>query len=95
MKTHRWLRHVIIRTSASVGSAPVQPSAGTVRVWATSGILALALLPGGLGVAASAAFGHASASHVRATAHKAAGRHTASADASLMSSGLVRRPWMY
>ena len=95
MKAHRSLRHVISRTSASAGSAPDQASAGTVRVWAASGILALALLPGGLGVAASAAPGHASASHVHATAHKSARRHTASVGASSMSSGNVQRPWMW
>jgi hypothetical protein len=93
MRAHKSLRHVIKRTSAPARSAPSQPSAGTARTWATSGILALALLPGGLGVASPAAHGHASASRVHATAHKSAARHTASAGATLISSG--SRPWMW
>jgi hypothetical protein len=93
MRAHKSLRHVIHRTTAPAGRAPTPPSAGTARVWATSGILALALLPGGLGAAAPAAHGHASAGRVHTTAHKAAGRHTASAGATLIGPG--SRPWMW
>ncbi len=95
MQTHRWLRHVTILLSATVGRAPTQPTTGAIRGWAASGILALALLPGGLGVAASTAPGHAASSHVHAAAHKSAGGHAASTAASSLNSGLVSRPWMF
>jgi hypothetical protein len=96
MKTHRWLRHVIMRTSGSVGSAPREPSTGTVRAWATRGILVLALVMGSLGAAASALPGHGSADHVQASAHQPAASLALSADAVSISSGHPSRlPWMY
>ena len=85
MKTHRWLRHVIVRTSGSVGSAPRESSAGTVRAWVTSGILVLALVLGSLGIAASASPGHGSTGHIQASAQQLAD-----------SSGHAGKlPWMY
>jgi uracil DNA glycosylase len=93
MKTHRWLRHVILRINGSVGSAPREPSTGTVRAWARRGILVLALVLGGLGTAAS---GHASAGHVQASAHQPAANLALSAGAGSISSGHTSRlPWMY
>jgi uracil DNA glycosylase len=92
MKAHRSLRHVIMRTSGSVGSAPRELSTRTVRAWARRGILVLALVLGCLGAAAS---GHGSAGHVQASAHQPADNLALSADASSISSGHTRLPWMY
>jgi hypothetical protein len=93
MKTHRWLRHVIMRISGSVGSAPRESSTGTVRAWARCGILVLALVLGGLGAAAS---GHGSTGHVQASAHQPADSLALSANVGSISSGLTSRlPWMY
>jgi len=93
MKTHRWLRRVIMRTSGWVGSAPREPATGTVRAWATRGILVLALVSGGLGAAAS---GHGSAGHVQASAHQPADNLALSARADSISFGHTSRlPWMY
>lgn len=93
MKTHRWLRHVIMRISGSVGSAPREPSTRTVRACARRGILVLALVLGGFGAAAP---GHGSAGHVQASAHQLADNLALSADAGSISSGhTIRLPWMY
>jgi hypothetical protein len=93
MKTHEWLRHVIMQIGGSVGSAPREPSTGTVRAWARCGLFVLALVLGGLCAAAS---GHDSAGHVQASAHQPADNLARSADAGSMSSGLTNRlPWMY
>ena len=58
MKTHKWLRHVGIRTGGSVLSAPGKPSTGTVRAWAARGIVILALALASLGAVAAASSGH-------------------------------------
>jgi hypothetical protein len=95
MKTHRWLWHVIMRTSRSVGSAPSEPSTGTVRAW-TRGILILALVLGGLGAAASASPGHGSTGHVQASANQPADSLALSTDAESIDSGHTGiSPWMY
>lgn len=91
MKT---LRHVIMRTSGSVGSAPREPFSGTVRAWATRGILVLALVLGGL-AAASVWPGHGS-SHAQVSAHQPAASLALSAAADSISSGhAISLPWMY
>jgi hypothetical protein len=104
MKAHGWLRLAIKRTSGSAASVPEASSAGAVRAWAASGILALALVPGGMGVAAAVSPGHAGASHVHARhvhagARQRTGGHAASASAAAMNTGstggAVRRPWIY
>lgn len=95
MKTHRWLSHVIMRTSGSVDSGPREPSTGAVRAWATRGILVPALVLGSLGVAASASPGHGSTGHVQASAHQPADSLALSADADSIISGHNRLPWMY
>lgn len=93
MKTRKWLRHVIMQISGSVGSAPREPSTGTVRAWARCGLLVLALVLGGLGAAAS---GHDSAGHVQASAHQPADNLALSAGAGSISAGITNRlPWMY
>ena len=92
MKAHKSLWHVIMRTSGWAGSAPREPSTGTVRAWARRGILVLALVLGGLAAAAS---GHGSAGNVKASAHQPAHNLALSADASSISSGHTRLPWMY
>jgi hypothetical protein len=68
MNSHRFLSRVIQRTSGSAGSSSRAPSARTVRTWATRGIVALALVLGGLGAAMSVSPGHASHAHVHASA---------------------------
>jgi hypothetical protein len=91
MKTHKWLQHVLMQISGSVGSAPREPWA--VRAWARCGLLVLALVLGGLGAAAS---GHDSAGHVQASGRQPADDLALSADAGSMSSGpATRLPWMY
>jgi hypothetical protein len=60
MKTHKWLRHVGIRTRLSVRSAPGNSSTGTVRAWAVRGIVILALALGSLGAVAAASSSHGS-----------------------------------
>lgn len=101
MKAHGWLRYAIKRTSGSAASVPEASSAGTVRAWAASGILALALVPGGMGVAAAASPGHASTSHIHArhlhaSARQRTGSDATSASAAAMNNGsAVRRPWIY
>jgi hypothetical protein len=93
MKTHGWIRHVIMRASGSVGSAPREASTGTVRAWASRAILVLALVLGSLGAAAS---GHGSTGHVQARAHQSADSLALSAGADSISSGRTSNlPWMY
>jgi len=101
MKAHGWLRYAIKRTSGSADSVPEASSAGTVRAWAASGILALAIVPGGIGVAAGTSPGHASTSHgharhVHARAHQRTGSHARPAGTAAMKPGsTLRRPWIF
>jgi len=101
MKAHGWLRYAIKRTSGSAASVPEASSAGTIRAWAASGVLALALVPGGIGVAAAASPGHASTSHVHArhvhaSARQRTGSHAVPASAAALNTGsAARRPWIY
>jgi hypothetical protein len=96
MKTHKWLSHVLMRTSGSVGGAHRVPSNGTVRVWATRGILVLALALGSLGAAMSAAQGHGRTGRAQASAHQSASSHAFSAGTGSISPGQASRlPWMY
>jgi hypothetical protein len=92
MKAHGWLRHVIMRTSGTVGGAHRAPSTGTVRTWATRGILALALVSGSLGVAVAASPAHGSTSHVQVSAHNRPGHGSTS---HVQASAHNRLPWMY
>jgi len=101
MKAHGWLRYAIKRTSGSADSVPEASSAGTFRAWAASGILALALVPGGISVAAAASPGHTSTSHVHARhvharAHRRAGSHALPASTAATNSGITaKRPWIF
>jgi len=97
MKTHRPLLHVIMRAGGSVSSARRESSTGTVRARAARGILvlALALVLGSLGAAASASPGHGSAGQVHAKAYQSAASLALSA-ADTMRSGRTRgKPWMW
>ena len=83
-----------MRTSGSVGSAPREPSTGTVRAW-TGRILILALVLGSLGAATSVSPGHGSTGHVQSSTHQPADSLALSAAAESINSGHITLPWMY
>jgi hypothetical protein len=97
MKTHRSLLHVIMRVGGSVSSARRETSTGTVRARAARGILvlALALVLGSLGAAASASPGHGSAGQVHASAYQSAASLALPAAGTVRSGRTGRRPWMW
>ena len=94
MKAHGWLRHVITRTGGA-HRAPREPWTGTVRAWAASGILALALALGGLGIAASASPGHSGTGRAHGSTHRTASGHTVSTNTGATTSSIHKLPWMY
>ena len=64
MKSHKWLSHAITRVSRPVRNTPGKPSTGRARVWATRGILVMALVLGGVGAVVAALSSHGSVGHV-------------------------------
>jgi hypothetical protein len=99
MNAHKWLLHVLMRTSGSVRSAPGKHSAGkhsagTVRAWTARRTLILAFVLGSFGAVAAVSSGHGSVGH--ANAHQPAGNLPRAAAAYSISPGPVsNRPWMY
>jgi hypothetical protein len=77
VKNHRSLRYVTMRVGGTARSARREPWAGSIRAWATRGILVPAVVLGalGAGIAASPAY----ASGVHASTGSAAGSHPARA----------------
>ena len=94
MKTHRWLRHIVIRTSGSDRGAHAKPATGTVHAWAARGILILALVLGSVGAVVATSSSHGSDGH--ANARPPAGNVNRPAGTYPLNSGhFVSMPWMY
>ncbi len=96
MKTHRSLRHAVIRTSESVRSASGRhgkPPTGTIHARAVRGILILALVLGSLGVVVAAASGHGNTGH--SSAHQRAKLPPVTRTSPTKPGDFINSPWMY
>jgi hypothetical protein len=85
MKTHPWLSPAATRRG--------KHSKQSTRAWATGGILAMALVFGGLGAAGAALSAHDSAGH--ASTHQTSGHSSLAVVTPATSVRMAPMSWMY